>query len=262
MPAHVGDMAAHNLTTLANGLAERPDLRTTLANTVSKANGHCEERVAVNFGQLMLAQEMDNMRQPDVRPDQVVLTVLQHAATRAATAFAHQLVGPGAEPSAELMIAMYHFIQERLRAVGIEQYPFFPFPVRHDPKDARHYPAVIQWGNALTAGLLNPRLLGPQKLHAGATVDLLTQHGGTEFEEIFSSRLAHHIKPAMEPLLFRAEQLQANKDKLPDQDYMAHHRQLIQDSQDVRRKIYEKAVLHAIHGTGAMWEVPARPAPA
>jgi hypothetical protein len=249
------------LVPLAVGLATDPDLRAMLANTVSEANGQCQDLVKVSLGQLMGVQGMHEIRRPDALPIVVVGELLQHATTRAASTFVHELVGPGVEPSAELMLHAYHAVETRLAPFGLAQLGRFPAPELEDWKDVKHDEAVNQWADALTAGLTKP-MADLLVIDAGAVVDVLMQHGGTDFEEIFSSRLANRIKSALEPLHLRDEQLQADKDKMPVQDYVDGCRQLMQDGQDARRTIYKRAVHDAIYREGREWEVPAQPAPA
>lgn len=261
-PAAGGISVLGNLAHLAESLATFPDMRARLANTVSEANEQCQDRLGVSLGQLILANWMHAIRAPEAPPAGVVLCSLMHAATRAATGFVHDLVGREAEtgevvePSAELMLYTYHAIEAGLRELDVNLPYVFPPNDYVDGDDVLHYDVVRQWAEDLTSGLVEP-LLGRLELNARSVVDLLMRHGGTEVEEIFSSRLAPLLERGMADLRRRDEELQAAKDQMPSDVYVGECAQLMQESQAIRRTIYEKAVRSATLNTDGVWNAPA-----
>lgn len=258
-PADAARISA-NLAGLVNGLAQLPDLRTRLADTVSEANGQCQDRVGVSLGRLMMAQRMNECRAPDAAPEYVLDCLLLHAATNAASAFVHDIVGPDHEPSAELMLHAYYSVGVCMMDIGIKQGDLFPSPEFVDQTDVIHYNEVHEWALALQADLVRPQL-GSLTLYAGAAVDLLTQHGGTEFQEIFSARLAHRIEPALAPLYARDELLrhQVATGQVEETEYLNQCQQMMQESQDIRWRVYETAVRSVVFGTSGVWDAPALP---
>lgn len=230
------------LRTYANQLASQPELRQALAATVRDANAHCDDRLGVSIGRLMLSGVLHQLRDPATPPADVVHTLVLHAATQAIHTRIFGLLRPEA-PSAELLLIGSHAVQSGLREAGLAVPEVFPENL-YLVADVRRYQHLVK----AAAIQIAQTFVGTGD--SASLVEQLQAHGGKDVDEILSARLDHHLEPVRERLL-------QDQPEGPDADGLATANQQLQAYQAACKALFIRAVDDALLGDGGLWAAPA-----
>lgn len=259
-----------SLRAYADRLSRDPEARKWLANVVSDADAACDARASVSLGTLVLAGFLQDMHDPATPPGQAVGTLVFYGAMKALEVQVRELVGPHGVPSAELLTAAFHTVQEDLHARGV---PVPAVLARHNltfQADDHLTEPAMNLARGLVEQCLGPAdEAGPSDTFGTLPIrpvgtrlaQLLREHAGQECEQLLASRLAHRVGLALAPLDARMDALeeQLGAGTLAEADYLAGCNELKAGRRQAEDRVLAHTLNDALMGSGSTWSPQERP---